>query len=923
MKPGTATLFLIIFILLVPRASAQMLSEKLATEDPAKLAAEARKNGNIVRGAILFHQGNINCAKCHRNKAERDRIGPDLSRMDQKTTDAFIVESILNPSKAIKKGFETVNVTTMEGQVTNGLLVKENDQHIVIRDGQKVDKLITIRREDIDEIGPGNTSSMPDRLVDEFKSRQHFLDLVRYVLDVKERGPQSNVVTSESEQRYELKPELNGIVQMQQLNCVACHRSEAISTFVAAKKAPKLKWAAKWTNPERMAKFIADPQFIKPGTTMPHMLGHLNRESREQAAQALTEFILSYAKNEFRGQTIDADAVPRGFELFHSVGCVACHAPRDRSAKEKPTARSTALGNLSQKFTVDGLVEFLENPHTSRPSGRMPNMQLKRREALNISNYLLQAADKVVKPSKRNLALVEKGKQLFTQLRCNQCHTDLASDNAALKFEMPLAKLRPERGCLSDKPGPWPKFGLTDAEQTHILTALKHLTLKRSIEEKIQVSLVAFNCTACHDRAGLGGVTADRSPHFQTTNMNLGEQGRIPPTLTGVGAKLKSKWMRDVVVNGRVVRPYMKTRMPQFGEENVGHLVQLFQAADQLPKTRFAEFTDQKKMRETGLHLAGNKGLNCVACHTYKYKISDTMPAVDLTEMTDRLKKDWFYRYMLAPQEFAPNTVMPSFWPQGKAIRKDLSGTPELQIEALWQFLIDGRQARAPSGVVREPLEIIVTTEAVMLRRSYPGIGKRGIGVGYPRGVNLAFDAEQMRLGMIWKGKFVDPAGVWTGQGSGNVRPMGKMIHFAKGPALDDRSKPWAVDEGRPPNHQFKGYTLDKSRRPTFRYRFETVEVEDFFSQAEDQSTKQISLRRSVSLLASKRRDDLRFRIASGKKITKFEDRIFEIDGRFKVRLISSHLAEIKKSDDGMALQMTLDLQKGDREKLEFEYLWE
>ena len=275
-------------------------------------------------------------------------------------------------------------------------------------------------------------------------------------------------------------------------------------------------------------------------------------------------------------------------------------------------------------------------------------------------------------------------------------------------------------------------------------------------------------------------MTPGRNPHFQTTNLNLGEQGRIPPTLTGVGAKLKSNWMRDVLVNGRSIRPYMKTRMPQFGEENIGHLIELFQQTDKLPETRFADFDDQKEMRKLGLTIAGNKGLNCVACHTYQYKLSDTMPAVDLTEMTERLKKDWFYQYMLVPQKFSPNTVMPSFWPGGKAIRNDIEGDPEFQIEALWQYLIDGRQAGMPSGVVREPLEIVVTDEAQMLRRSYPGIGKRGIGVGYPGGVNLAFDAEQMRLAMIWKGKFADPGGVWRGQGHGNVRPMERPFDFAK-----------------------------------------------------------------------------------------------------------------------------------------------
>ena len=87
------------------QAFAQTLNEQLSAEDPAKLAQQAREDGNIVRGAILFHQGNINCAKCH-NSAEEDRIGPDLSRMEKDVTDEHLIESILNPSKVIKEGFE-------------------------------------------------------------------------------------------------------------------------------------------------------------------------------------------------------------------------------------------------------------------------------------------------------------------------------------------------------------------------------------------------------------------------------------------------------------------------------------------------------------------------------------------------------------------------------------------------------------------------------------------------------------------------------------------------------------------------------------------------------------------------------------------------------------------------------------------------
>ena len=52
--------------------------------------------------------------------------------------------------------------------------------------------------------------------------------------------------------------------------------------------------------------------------------------------------------------------------------------------------------------------------------------------------------------------------------------------------------------------------------------------------------------------------------------------------------------------------------------------------------------------------------------------------------------------------------------------------------------------------------------------------------MGNPSQVNLAFDAEQLRLAMIWKGKFADPSGVWRGQASGTVRPLSRdVIRFA------------------------------------------------------------------------------------------------------------------------------------------------
>ena len=455
-----------------------------------------------------------------------------------------------------------------------------------------------------------------------------------------------------------------------------------------------------------------------------------------------------------------------------------------------------------------------------------------------------------------------------------------------------------------------------------LFRSLKRDAIELTQEHLIDFDFTPFNCTACHRRNDLGGVTSERSVHFQTTNLNLGDQGRIPPTLTGVGAKLKPKWMRDVLVNGRSIRPYMKTRMPQYGEQNIAHLVDLFQSTDRLSETQFADFEDHKEIRDLGLKLAGNQGLNCVACHTYQYKLSDTMPAVDLTEMARRLKKDWFYRYMLDPQRYSPNTVMPSFWPGGKAIRTDIAGTPRYQIEALWQYLLDGRQARAPRGVIREPLEIVVNREARMLRRSYPEIGKRGIGVGYPGGVNLAFDAEQLRLAILWKGRFIDPSGVWYGQGHGKVRPLGRTIAFAKGPELDKQMAPWIVDDGRPPNHRFKGYSLDEVRRPTFRYTFGQIEVEDFFAEFIDHQTEQLQLRRRIKMTANDSSEPLRFRLLLDDEASLAGDGTLVIGDRLQIRIASGHAAEMTDHSAGKQVVIPLSFESGDVQELVLEYLW-
>ena len=913
----------------------ETLTVKLQDELATVLARDAREKGNPVHGAILFSQKKFNCVGCHAQGAT-NLLGPDLTRVGTEMPNAHFVESILLPSKVIKKGYETVSVLDVDGRVVKGRIVDETPNHYVLRDTSAEQRLVTVPRESVEELKVDAKSSMPEGLADQLQSRQEFLDLVRYLMDIAaSRSSETEVV--ETQQRNPVGARVQGMALVQQYHCTNCHASgspagveaepQQVAYGLHENLAPDLVSVTSRIDPGYIQKFIVDPHAVKPGTKMPQMLGQLDPAEQQKTATAITHYLASLNREAFQRETLDVDSEKRGKKLFHSVGCVACHSPRNEDGDEELPGVSVTLGNPAEKYSLSGLTGFLENPHSVRPSGRMPNLKLDHWEALDIASYLL--AYPVLKKSGRDdatleidPAMVTLGKTRFRDLGCNQCHQ--LDDVDRLSHATPFRSLRSGEGCLSKATGKWPAFELSDGQRAAIQAAIEQSGNELTKSQQISVTLQTLRCYACHERDGIGGVSDARDPYFLTSNENLGPQGRIPPPLTGVGAKLKPKWMRQVLVSGRAIRPYVETRMPQYGADHVSHLVDLFQQVDELPQVAMHEFGDPKEIRKIGTELVGSGGLNCIACHTFQQKPALTMPGVDLTEMAERLHKEWFFQYMRSPQAISPNTVMPSFWPGGKAIRKEiLDGDTDQQIGAVWEYLQDGRQARVPRGLRREPIELLASDgRAAMLRRSYQGIGKRGIGVGYPGGVNLAFDAEQLRIAMIWKGKFADPAGVWRSQGHGTVRPLGSdLIRFESGPELDSRQSPWVVDDGRPPKHRFTGYSLDDMDRPTFNYQLDDVDVEDFSSSAKSESPNFSCLKRKLVFRSEQPRKDLSFRLRTKGPIKKESENRFRVGNTLMIEIDQDHAASIVTDSDGSHLHVPLDLNSG-KSQLILHYTW-
>jgi putative heme-binding domain-containing protein len=170
-------------------ATGQTLDEQLRRSPAAELAKLARQEGDAQRGAIVFFQPHMACAKCHSiGERQPDALGPDLAALGKDVSDESLVESVLLPSTVIRKGFEAVTVVTTEGTSITGLLVERTKDNVVLREVNRGGDVTVLSAAGIDEVRPNPLSIMPSGQVNQLASRQQFLDLIRYLIEIRDGG---------------------------------------------------------------------------------------------------------------------------------------------------------------------------------------------------------------------------------------------------------------------------------------------------------------------------------------------------------------------------------------------------------------------------------------------------------------------------------------------------------------------------------------------------------------------------------------------------------------------------------------------------------------------------------------------------------------------------------------------------------------
>jgi mono/diheme cytochrome c family protein len=595
-------------------------------------------------------------------------------------------------------------------------------------------------------------------------------------------------------------------------------------------------------------------------------------------------------------------SVNEGKKLYLTAGCAACHGDRvtqpptkkqrDDEEDEKPeaapedlaysfgTAASKGfylLGHVGSKTSPEALSKYLQNPLATNPHGRMPNMLLNNTEATDIARFLCQQKDDAIAkalpktPNLKPTELVndpalgqlkpeqqwrEVGKRLMTSKGCVNCHTvEVGGQKLAELATAP--KLRELAGsskaCVSGNPttGQSPSFNLTERDRKSLAIFLREGLSgagKPTPAYSSRVALRRFQCLNCHNRDGEGGFTPELADQMRLMDKAENADDLAPPRLTAAGHKLRTSWFKQLLTQAGRARPWMTLRMPQYGPHNVEFIAEALPKAEgTLPSDEVGKVALTAAKVEAGRTLAGKNGLGCISCHDISGVRGGGTRGPDLAKTQDRVRLDWYTRWMHQPQRLAPGTKMPQAFIDGKSLFTSvLSGDADAQIEAMWAYFSLGQGLPLPAGM--EPpkgLVITVKDRPEILRTFMPdNAGTKAIAVGFPGGLSTVFDAASCRLSYAWSGAFLDASPVWNNRGGAPANLLGPKFWTSP------NGFPWAVTDSKtPPDFskrltdpaygfqlpedrlyngprlvQFQGYSLDSAGQPSFKYSFHDAE---------------------------------------------------------------------------------------------------
>ena len=158
----------------------------LTASELKQLVNDVATKGDPRRGEVIYRMKELSCVACHAIGGSGGKVGPDMTSIGASAPVDYLIESVWFPNKKIKEGYHAVMVETKDGEEYSGVLVRESNEQVVLRDA--IGKEISIAKNNVANRRIGTLSLMPAGLLDALNAQDR-IDLFRFLSELGKPGP--------------------------------------------------------------------------------------------------------------------------------------------------------------------------------------------------------------------------------------------------------------------------------------------------------------------------------------------------------------------------------------------------------------------------------------------------------------------------------------------------------------------------------------------------------------------------------------------------------------------------------------------------------------------------------------------------------------------------------------------------------------
>ncbi len=156
------------------------IEDSIKSIDRIALAAEVGKADPWAGMGVFLKEGGARCTTCHKMESIGGNVGPALTGAFQSYSVEKLIESMLEPSKELKEGYEAYKVALKSGRVLSGVKVSQDAETLVLREASGQE--IRVAVDEIEEQARDAVSLMPVGLVADL-SQKELADLLAFLRD--------------------------------------------------------------------------------------------------------------------------------------------------------------------------------------------------------------------------------------------------------------------------------------------------------------------------------------------------------------------------------------------------------------------------------------------------------------------------------------------------------------------------------------------------------------------------------------------------------------------------------------------------------------------------------------------------------------------------------------------------------------------